>query len=451
MTQTRSLFLSSLPVAAFGVGAIIACISLSIGIPIMLVSAAFWCLSRYSLNQAGFAGSLAILAALTIFLYVYGSIDRSSPVYNTNVTAHVWVIIIVGSASLLLGLWLANGAGGETPKISGVEFSTTNLFFWLGLVAVGTSAVNYLTGDIPLFSVDINASRFNGNFGMFGRYWSIIHPVTQISVLVFLLKLQQRRIDLRWAILGLASATSLILSGGRSLLAISVIAFGVMLLEIKRPKLRIVLSIILAGVFAFGLFGNLRSASQTNDIYASGTNIGTMIHSSDRSLQTGPRVLTLAIYYLRDQQLDGQFLTGDLPYVRDRSTDGSDRLVTAILGRDAARVGGLPPTLFGGLYLDFGWTGVVLGATLIGFALTLSRRIMYQKRSLPSMIWFSYFTAYIAISSYSYFSLRPSWIIVLILCICAGTFGKKRDDHASITDGGGPSAQVPRTADLNRG
>lgn len=417
------------------VGAVIVFFSWELGLAVMLSSMGVACLSRYRILQTGFAGSLAVIPALLIFLYIYGAADRDAPVYSVNVSPTAWAIIAVGTAALILGLWFGGGSPQLNPKLGRLSFSGSELFFWVGVGAIVLSAVNYATGDIALLSDDINRTRFSGNYGVLAQFWALIHPVTQVSVIVFLLKLQQRRVDLRWTLLGVLSAISLILTGGRSLIAISLIAFGVLLLEIKRPRLRVVLLAMAVGLVAFGAVGQLRATSMPFSTsarsYSAAQGLESWIQTTDSSMQTGPRVLTLAIYHLHGKSLNGQFLTGDLPYVRGSSITGSDRLVTGLLGRDTNVVGGLPPTIFGGLYLDFAWVGVIVGALLVGLLLTVSRRLVFRTPSLPTVVWFSYFAAYVLISGYSYLSLRPSWIVVLLMCVAANFFSREADDPHS--------------------
>lgn len=362
-------------------------------------------------------------------MLVYGAFDRDAPVYYTNVTPTVWGIFALGSLSLILGMLIAGGSQKSDPTFERISFAGSDLFFWAGAGAVVLSLINYATGDIPLLADDINGARLGGNYGILGRAWPLIHPVLQVSVTTFLLRLQQRRINTRWLILGILSAISLILAAGRSFSAIVVIAFGLLFLEIKRPKIQIVLSAMVAGLLLFGIIGQLRAMSSSDvniaQSYMSKRGLDTWFGSTDLALQTGPRVLTLAIDHQHGKSLEGQLLVGDLGNFINSSITRSDQLVTEILGRDPGVIGGSPPTIFGGLFLDFGWTGVFIGALIVGLILTISRRVMYRKPSLPTLIWFSYFGSYVAISGYSYVGFRPSWLVVLAMCIAAEVLQKE--------------------------
>lgn len=439
MRTSTSLLANGFSLLVFLAGSVVALFSWDVGLTIMLVSLGLACISRYRAASTGFAGSLALVPALLVFLYAYGAVEREAPVYYTNVSSTVWAIIAVGSVTLIAGLWMAGGAVPSEPKLRDPDFSSSGFFLLIGYIALALSAVNYTTGDIALFSTDINSARFAGNYGVVGQLWSLIHPVTQISVVVFLLKLRSRRMDFRWTVLGICSAISLVLSGGRSLSTLALIAFGVLFIELQRPKLRTIAIALLVGLVAFGAIGQIRAMSSSTATeaasYMAKRDLNSWFGSTDLSLQTGPRVMTLAIDQLNDGYLGGQFMLADLPRVGDSSVVRSDQLVTLMLGRDPAIVGGSPPTLFGGLYLDFGWLGVIIGSLLIGSALAISRRMMYQNPSLSTCVWFSYFAAYISISGYSYVSLRPSWIVVLLLCIVAGGLSNSRGLSGQDTHG----------------
>lgn len=420
--QSNSLFSYGVALTVFATGSIISFFWWQVGVAAMLTAAGIACLSRYRLQVSGFAGSLALVPALIISIYVYGSLDRAAPVYYTNVSSAVWLMIIVGSLCLILGMIIGGRGRESTNGIVDIDLTRATLFFWVGAAAIGLSALNYATGDIPLFSGDVNGARLGGNYGTLGRLWPLIHPVTQVSVIVALLLSLRRKLDLRWGVLGVLSAVSLLLAGGRSFIAIAIIAAGVLFLEIKRPRLQVVISAALAGILAFGIVGEIRALSSANAVgfqsYMSKRDLDSWFGSTDLSLQTGPRVLTLAVDSQNDEHLGGQIFVGDIGNFLNSAIPRSDRLITTLIGRDPS-LGGAPPTLFGGLYLDFGWLGVIFGALGVGLLLTLARRRMYSTPSLATSIWFAYFTAYISVSAYSYVSIRPSWLVVLTLCLAS--------------------------------
>jgi hypothetical protein len=421
------------------VGTVVSFFSLEAGFPLILASIGVACISRYR-AKSWFSGSLAVIPAVLIFVYVAGAVDRESPVFNTNVSPTVWAIIGLGSVSLILGIWLAAGTPQPVPTLENFDSRGSEFLFWLGVAAAAASLINYATGGLPLLSGDIDGNRFGVTSGALARFWVLVHPITQVSVIAFLVKLLQRSLDARWAALGMYSIASLIFTGGRSLAAVALLAFGILYLEIKRPKLQLVLFTVVVGIALIGTLGLARSMASANAdaalSYLSRRGLYSWSGSLDLSLQTGPRVLTVAINNLADEHLGGRILLGDLPGLAwpYRSFGylpyGSGYLVTAITGRDT-NLGGSPPTIFGGLYLDFGWFGVAIGALLVGFLLVFCRKLMYRTPNFSSYVWFGYFASYITLSGYSYLSFKPQWIIVLLVCAAARVSWGKANGSAS--------------------
>lgn len=426
-----------LALTLFAAGALVALQSLQVGVAIILSALSVACIARYRLESPGFAGSLALIPGALVVTYVYGSVDRENPVYYTNVSPIVWGIIVLGSVSLVFGLFVASGPWHKIASAKPINFSAESWFFWLGSMALAVAIVNYATGDIPLLSGDINGARLGGDYGLLGRLWPIVHPITQISVVVAAVTAFQNRLDIRWSVLGFLSASSLLLSGGRSLLMLSLLAVAILYLEIRRPKLQSVFIALFIALAVFGAFGQIRALSSAGggdfQSYMERRDLDSWLGSTELSLQTGPRVLTLAVELAKENNLQGRFAIADFANFLDSSVTRSDQMITIMIGREPAVVGGSPPTIFGGLYLDFGWLGVAFGSALVGIILVVSRRLFYSNFSLQRAVWLSYISAYIAISAYSYVSVRPSWIVVLAACTAAGFL--RREANGKDTSG----------------
>jgi oligosaccharide repeat unit polymerase len=445
---TTSGALLGLSLIGFAAGAVVSAFSWQVGFAMLLLSMAVGFCSRYHSSSVGFAGSLALIPALMISVYVYGSVDRESPVYDMNVPISVWIIFAVGCLFLILGLSVGAWKS-RTAKFGEIDFSGTQIFFWIGVIGVVIAGINYATGGIPVLADDINSVRFSQAGGVFASVWLIVHPITQMSVMVSLLKWMHGQLDKRWAMLGAISAVSLLFSGARSLIVMSLIAFGVVYLEKRRPKLSWILIASAIGLALLGVVGRFRALQSGGgsqyQSYLSRRGTNNWFGSLDSSLQTGPRVMTTAIDYLGGEQLGGQILLGDFPRLGAGKSTPSDQIVTLLLGRDPAVVGGSPPTIFGGMFLDFGWAGVVVGALLTGLLLVVARRIMYRSFSLPACIWFGYFAAYIALSGYSFLSLKPAWFVVLFTCIGAAIAHKESNGTNSNGIEVPPRARRART------
>ncbi|OJX65178.1 MAG: hypothetical protein BGO95_06950 [Micrococcales bacterium 73-13] len=400
--------------------------------PLLLLAVALAALAGYSNSSRGFAGGLAIVFATVVLLYVYGMVPRQYPVFDVNPTAATWMVLLVGTFALLLGLLLGSlGASRSPERRHSVRDAGDSLLFALGLLAVLLSAVNYVTGDIPLLSGDVNGARINGNYGALGRIWPLILPVLQVTIIVTLIKWISGTIRRRWFLLALLATFCLLLTGSRSLLLMGVVAGAILYIELRRPRLVWILVVAAAGLVALGAFGSIRTlASGGADVataFLTERNLEGWGGSTDLALQTGPRVAALAIDATNGQPLGGQILLGDIGNFFNSSVERSDRLVTQLLGRDPDVLGGLPPTLFGGFFLDFGWVGLVLSSVIFGVALTVSRRLMFRTLSIATTVWFGYLAAYALVSVYSYVSIRPSWLVVLAVSMAVSLLNSRKE------------------------
>ena len=74
----------------------------------------------------------------------------------------------------------------------------------------------------------------------------------------------------------------------------------------------------------------------------------------------------------------------------------------------------MPPTVVGGLYLDFGYVGIAIGLFLAG-AFTIWFYRVASRRGLPGRLQYALWCAYLLTSLYSYFSLKPAFIASILL------------------------------------
>lgn len=435
MNSSRSILTSGLSALILTSSVVVVFFSVESGIALALVALGVFCISRYKYPSVGFAGSISIVSGLIIFLYIYGTINRARPVFTVNPTLQVWLIILVGSVSLIIGLSAVGGSRASQPTLGKCDFTGSDLFFVAGFLALAVSVLNYLTGDIALLSEDINGTRFAGSGGLLGRLWPVILPVLQVNVIIAAVMLIERRRNLGWMALGISSIACLLLAGARSFTVIAFIAVGVIFIERRRPSVGAVLMSSVAGMVAFGLAGHARAlASAGASDYANfmqRRGLDQWFGATDLSLQTGPRVLAVTIDRLNGELLGGQILFGDIANFVNPAVQRADRLVTSIVGRDP-NFGGFPPTIFGGFFLDFGWLGLIVGGFLVGLALAVSRQIIYRHSNLSTFVWFAYLSSYVAVSFYSYVGLRPGWLAVLLLCCVVRLFQKEA--HGSSSD-----------------
>ena len=162
------------------------------------------------------------------------------------------------------------------------------------------------------------------------------------------------------------------------------------------------------------------------------------------SASTGPWVFGQALQAVPETipyQRGNFFLRDTLAQLPFVSAPRSDWWITeAVLQRDPAAIGGSPPTLVGGLYIDFGLVGIVIGCALIGFGLV---RLFHWARAagtFGALTLYGYLSAYVALAAYSYISLKPTVVVVVALCLMThfveramrGARGPLLDDHAVL-------------------
>lgn len=389
---------------------------------VTLIGITFSGILKYREN-AGFGGSLALIVSAISLIYAIGIAPREYAVFGINPSTSTLLVIAFGTLTLFVScLVFSVLSRSKSPNVEADTRETHGAVRILQpvlLIAVLAGLINYATGDIPLLSGDINGSRLNGSYGALGRLWPIILPVLQSGVIVGALLIARRQSTKYLNALALAASLILLLNGGRSLFVICAIAIAVVMLDVYRPRLWIVLGATAVGAAVFGLVGLLRADGSSNRdataIFLSERNLDSWWGSLDLSLQTGPRVFDLATAAAENKNLMGQILFGDLGNLFDSTITRSDRLVTLAIGRDPAVVGGMPPTLWGGFYLDFGLIGVIIGAVLLAGILIMLRQRFMHSRSIQAGLIYGYFAAYVTIGVYSYASFRPSWIVVALL------------------------------------
>ncbi|WP_187358386.1 hypothetical protein [Microbacterium testaceum] len=365
------------------------------------------------------------MAASIAAIYAIGIAPRAFPVFGIDVSPATQLLILLGSATFSVSLLLA-GRLAKPPRSDNLISSSRTPKLLLFLVAIGIlgAVINYATGDIPILSGDVNGSRLNGNFGTLGRMWPIFLPLLQLGVIAGIVSVLRRNATRAVIVSASLSTALLLLNGGRSLLVICLLAGALVAIDLMRPKLWVLVSAAAGGAGLIGLIGFARTQGSAGADaalqYLDERNLDSWWGSLDLSLQTGPRVLDLANSAVTSREAAGSILFGDIANFFNSSFQRSDRLVTEAIGRDPLVLGGMPPTIWGGFTLEFGPVGLVLGAILVALALVYFNKKMRQNASILTDIWFGYFSAYILLGSYSYFSVRPSWITIgVALLICS--------------------------------
>ncbi|MGN7135405.1 O-antigen polymerase [Rhodococcoides corynebacterioides] len=378
-------------------------------------------------RRSDYSGAIIALFCV-IVIYTLGILDRRYPVFGINVSDGVGGLVLLGTSFLALGavvpaLLIRQKVSRSREFLTSSKRLAASCMYGFG---VAIAIVNYATGDIPLLADDVNASRFGSNFGVLGPLWPVSIAIMQASIVVFTIKLlrrEQKFFDWGWAVL---ATVLLALSGGRSLLGLAVLASIMAVVQTRRPRFSRLLLTALVGAAAFGVYGMWRTKTSDPELgagrYLRQRGLDNWFGSVDLSMQTGPRVMNRLVE--SGVAGNGRFILGDLGSFLKLGYQLSDRYATLLLGGDVEVVGGLPPTIFGGFYLDWGTTGVIIGSFAVGSTLWLSVYWYAVKPGYGSLLWLSYFLAYLVTSSYSYISFKPTWITVLAVAIVLNIPGR---------------------------
>jgi oligosaccharide repeat unit polymerase len=220
----------------------------------------------------------------------------------------------------------------------------------------------------------------------------------------------------------IAIALVFVATASRSFIFIALAAIAIVYLERRRPPLWAVTVALAAGITFAGSIGYLRVSSELGAQTVNQSLIERELPAGPlgltlSNLSTGPWVLSTTLYSVpqRVEFQHGMFFLRDGLNVWDSSVVRSDRWVTeSILERDPAANGGMPPTLLGGLYLDFGFTGIAVGLFLAG-AVTVWLYPVASRRGLPGRLQYCLWCTYLLTSLYSYFSLKPAFVASILL------------------------------------
>ncbi|MBB6628515.1 hypothetical protein H5V45_14415 [Nocardioides sp. KIGAM211] len=385
----------------------------------------------YKFSNGAFSGSAAIVLLFMAFACLVGMLPSKNPLYDVNPGTYLAWLTVLGFTSMAIGVIV-----GSRPGKLGVSVDSSYEGWGARSVAVvlwgaATAAlINYGTGDIPLLAADINQTRLNGtDAGLLGRFWPIIFPLLQLGAISgFLPKFRTERAGPRKggveAWFGLLCLGLLILSGSRSLVFIPLVAISLLQIEKRRfglLKIAVGVAMILVAVGVIGA-ARVNSVEQQNLLRATGAEagegwLGSATVAIDLALQTGPRVWASAENRLGGERIHGDLLVGDIRNFFEPSVERSDRQVTRLIGRDPTVLGGSPPTVWGGLNLDFGALGVLLGGAGMGWVLARSRVGYLRTPSRAAALWYAYIGTYFLLSIYSYVSVRPSWLVAAGFCL----------------------------------
>lgn len=396
--------------------------------------------SKWRSENALIGGAPVLVYFTGCAAYVIGTIRLADEApYANDIPEQQWLLYLwaglSAAAGLLAGALLRSSyryAIGldARPRAAGRSFPA-----WVIVVPFLTGMtitwVNFLTGRIPLLAESINeARRVPGDAIL--QQWSFAAYPTLEFVIIAAAVLPLRRVA-RWMriVLIVLCLGTLVLTGSRSFLVFPIVALAFLFIESIRPRLTLILGVGAGLAILVGLSGQLRSI-------ASGTGAN-LVSNAERwgygpfatilsPLQVGPHVFA-AVQERIPSEIpfqNGVFFLRDFPKL-SAGQEADYWVAEAVLGRDTAATGGLPPTVLGGFFIDWGLPGAVIGATVLFFLLAFLRPGRSPlRRSQPAVIAYGILCAYALTSFYSYVSLNVGIIMMLLWCVFL-TLGRRAD------------------------
>jgi oligosaccharide repeat unit polymerase len=375
--------------------------------------------NRFALKKTGPGVHVAALAlAFTFFVGVYVVAPYLRPkqvetivLMSVSVAAFVVGALVTAPTFLVRATLLQSN---DAPPIT-----RQRIVLWIAAIFALAAFVNLATGSVPLLSGNINGTRFGGTGAVLhlgawidgGLEWSAVVAGAAI--------VRQKRVDKWSGGLTFVGVVPLILLGGRSFLLIVALSVLVVIASMHRVSfVRLALTIVL-GIAVLGAAGQYRSLHSFEGANAHKLSLlGTIFKSAG----IGPSVFSSVLERVPAEipYQHGGFLTRDFRAVLPLHPLGrplaSDYWVTqAVRQRNTSLIGGSPPTLAGGLYIDFGIPGIIFGAAVLGAMLVLLYRWVLDVGTIGALVLYAYFAAYVALAAYAYISLKPTMVTVMIL------------------------------------
>lgn len=385
-------------------------------------------------GSSPFGGAPILIYFAGCAAYIVGSVRLADEApYANEIPEQQWLLYLwaalAAAIALALGLLLQSKLD-NFPVLAHTTFSSRSVTFpaWAlylpAAVGLGVTWVNFLTGRIPLLSDSINVARREGTDALLSD-WSFASYPTLEFVIIAAAVLPLRNVShlARIAVLAV-SVSTLVLTGSRSFLVFPIVALALIFIESKRPRLVLVVATAAVLALLVAIAGQLRSfASGTGDNVISNAEkwgYGPIFTSSILSnLQVGPHVFA-AVQAVIPSEIpfqQGVFFLRDFPKL-SAGTEADYWITETVLKRDSEANGGLPPTILGGFYVDWGFIGAVVGIAVVFLALGLLRpRPLALFRSQPRTIAYAIISTYVLTAYYSYISLNVGLIMMLLWCV----------------------------------
>jgi hypothetical protein len=417
--------------------AIVATTVLLFAIPAFLVH---W--GQWQRGETRFGGLILIFPAAYCITYTIGSLPLGRGLFGVNPDTTQWVIYGLGLACFMCGAL----APRKIRQVSGDAYANEGFARLVGLAGLAGATVQVVNSSAPLLSGNINEARFNAEASIFTKATGLIVGAEQFGLVVLALSLVARHREKRPKpaidiILVACLILSLLLFGARSFIVLPLLAITLVVLERGGVK---GLTVITISIVAFALltaFNNFRQWQSGNEDDLQGTIAahhltGYPLASGIISLQAGPHVFQVArqrIPGVIDYQR-GQFFLADGALFLRTKRPPSDHFVTMyVTRRNVTDVGGSPPTVLGGLYIDGGVALIAGGMVVLGFVSRQLRDRYLASPHIYSGAAYGYWGAWLLISLYSYISLKPT-VVLFMICCWFGAYSSVRRQRATTTD-----------------
>jgi oligosaccharide repeat unit polymerase len=305
-------------------------------------------------------------------------------------------LIFIGEVSTYLGMLLSlyllvvlpkkrqnhilenvNTPNQKVVKVFKFKDREVNILFLIGILGY---VFMYSIKGIPIFSNNIEFARqkFASGFGF------ILWP---LRILLFsTVWLSFKRDTLKGLLFIVIAILVIYLSGWRGNIAYLAIGVFFTLLISKRINFRVylfaigsVLLVSFLGIYRATRSGENLMGLTMDDLYSFRKVLGTLLLYVIARLGVQIRTFDQVVEQLSDDLLYGRGIIMDLGVILP---GGGDTLVYYIkkqIGWWGDGGGGLPPTMFGGFYLDFGIYGVIFLSIIAGFIFHIITFISYKK------------------------------------------------------------------------
>lgn len=390
--------------------------------------------NRWRNHGSAWGGIFIAYPVVFTVAYTLGSLKLGPRgVLGVDPDAEQWLLYAGGLAAFLVGASISARRAPSRPGAFNDAFTASAFPRLIGIVALGLAVVNFSTGGVTLFAGDINESRFVGSSALLGPLTGVIVGAEQFAIVALALQLWRRKETRRSTpaidtLILLALVLSLGLTASRTFIVLPLLALVFARLEFRVVKVTTVLVVAALGFAALTGY-NLYRQGQSGTAEALDASLQENglaqypLASGLLSLQIGPRVFQLT----RDKMPEmfdyrgGQFFLADASPILRLNVPPSDSFTTTyITNRSYAAVGGSPPTVLGGLFIDGGVPLLLAGMAVVGL---LTRWIRNRYLRAPSIPWaaaYGYWSAWMIHSIYNYLSLKPMVLTFLVLCALYG-------------------------------